>query len=149
MFSVKSFSPVSFSITSFNLAQEDSARSGYWRLFYYNLQEEELTKNEQKQRKETAQGTIQGEKAKPLETKPRKPPEPTKEPELEIEPPVKIRPIYRKPAIITLPDYSELLNVFSSEYRVSLYQVEAFRIMLLAREADNDEEDIELLLLAA
>lgn len=131
------------------MAQEDSTRSGYWRLFYYNLQEEELAKNEQKQGKETAQRTIQSPKAEPLETKSRKPVKEIEE-EPTTEPPVKIRSIYRKPAIITLPDYSDLLNVFSSEYRVSLYQVEAFRITLLAREADNDEEeDIELLLLAA
>lgn len=46
MFSHKSFSQVSFSVTSFKLAQEASARSGYWRLFYYNLQEKALKSEE-------------------------------------------------------------------------------------------------------
>ena len=44
MFSHKSFSPVSFSITSFKMAQEESVRSGYWRLYFYQMQEEALRK---------------------------------------------------------------------------------------------------------
>ena len=40
MFSSSSFAKASFSVNAFKMAQEtDTARSGYWRLFYYNLQE--------------------------------------------------------------------------------------------------------------
>lgn len=45
MFHRPSFSPVSFSRISFNGATqpvEQSGRSGYWRLFYYQMQEETL-----------------------------------------------------------------------------------------------------------
>ena len=43
MFSLNSLKPVSFSLQSFKMAEEaSSGRSGYWKLFFYNLQEEAL-----------------------------------------------------------------------------------------------------------
>ncbi len=57
MFSLNSFKPVSFSLQSFKMAEEaNSGRSGYWKLFFYNMQEEALRKHEQKQGKGTPQG---------------------------------------------------------------------------------------------
>lgn len=38
---------------------DETARSGYWRLFYYQLQEAELKKNEQEQGKEAPEGARQ------------------------------------------------------------------------------------------
>lgn len=47
MFNRSSFSPVSFSRISFNGVQAaNEGRSGYWRLFFTNLQEEALKKDE-------------------------------------------------------------------------------------------------------
>ena len=43
MFSLNSLKPVSFSLQSFKMAEEaNSGRSGYWKLFFYNMQEEAL-----------------------------------------------------------------------------------------------------------
>lgn len=40
-------------------APVQDGRSGYWRMFYYQLQEEELKKHEQKQGQKAAQGTVE------------------------------------------------------------------------------------------
>ena len=49
MFNRSSFSPVSFSRISFNGVQAaNEGRSGYWRLFFTNLQEESLRKESEK-----------------------------------------------------------------------------------------------------
>ena len=56
MFSLNSLKPVSFSLQSFKMAEEaSSGRSGYWKLFFYNMQEEALRKDEQKQGKSATQ----------------------------------------------------------------------------------------------
>lgn len=67
MFSLNSLKPVSFSLQSFKMAEEaNSGRSGYWKLFFYNMQEEALKKHEQKQGESEAQSTGSRAPQKPV-----------------------------------------------------------------------------------
>ena len=67
MFSLNSFKPVSFSLQSFKMAEEaNSGRSGYWKLFFYNMQEEALKKHEQKQGESEAQSPSSRAPQKPV-----------------------------------------------------------------------------------
>ena len=67
MFSLNSLKPVSFSLQSFKMAEEaNSGRSGYWKLFFYNMQEEALKKHEQKQGESEAQSPSSRAPQKPV-----------------------------------------------------------------------------------
>ena len=67
MFSLNSLKPVSFSLQSFKMAEEaNSGRSGYWKLFFYNMQEEALRKDEQKQGKSATQSAGSRAPQKPV-----------------------------------------------------------------------------------
>jgi len=180
MFSSNSFSQASFSTNAFKQSQvapgdckfwadgfwstgfwsngfwcdgnkKVDARSGYWRAFFYNLQEEELKKYEQKQGKETAKGTGQGSETKPVEPKLRVVKKPRREVDVEIwVPPVLPKPIYVKPPRVEIPLVTPFLNIISAEFRSWLNPYSQKLAEWEAIEAANDDEhDIELLLLAA
>jgi len=128
-----------------------SARSGYWRLFYYNLQEEELKKDEQKQREKAQERTRQGSQTKPLgrksvQQKPR-----TVESEVEVwTPPYLPKPVFNVYKRSELPDITQYLNVIRDEFRGWITVSTPLWEAMLAKEAANDEEhDLELLLLSA
>lgn len=153
MFSRNSFSSLSFSLNSFKMAQADeSARSGHWRLFFYNMQAEAL-EGEQKQREEAPQGKssrAQKESAdKPLKRTKQKQVRADEQPEPERKesPAVTELPIYRRKEI-ELPDITPFLNVISNEFRAMLVSSDSIiRMLLQKQEEEEDEEEVELLLL--
>ena len=158
MFSANSFSPASFSIQSFKMAQQDQARSGYWRLFYTEMQEKSLEedrrKREQEQRKEAPQGTVEVTPAKPI-AKPKPKPKPRVKPvprdeHLDEPVPHVVRPIY-----VAQPDPFEfvtpLLRIISIEFHSWNLSSKPL-VALLEKQAANDEDEeeaIHLLLMAA
>lgn len=126
-------------------------RSGYWRLFYYQMQEEAL---KPKEVKNDEVPEVANQEAKVLEDKrvdvpvkkvvrrkERKPEQPT----------VRERPILRKINAVELPSVTPFLNIISTEFKQWFQTSEPLRIAMLQQKAANDEEDeiIELLLLAA
>lgn len=143
MFQARSFTPASFSIQSFKMAEASSARSGYWRLFYYNLQAESLKKNEQKQREEAPEGTSQSpsEVARTVSKKSRRKPAVVEE----WVPPALPKPIYRlfekpAPALDISPILRELVAYQSF--------LATLQIRLTDFELEKEEEDdVEFLLL--
>ena len=150
MFQAKSFTPASFSIQSFKMAEQASARSGYWRLFYYKMQEESLKKNEQEQREKEEKRTGQSsqESAPTVSTakKRRRP-----EPDVEIwEPPALPKPLYRKIIQVELNPITPFLSIITQEFRQLYLTLPFLQQKLMERQEElDDDEDAELLLLAA
>lgn len=127
-------------------------RSGYWRLFFYQMQEEALKPKEVADDKVPQ---VADKEAEVLEDKrvdvPAKKVVRRKEREPEV-PTVRERPILRKAeSVEELPNVTPFLNIISSEFRMWLNTSEPMRVAMLQRKADNDEEEeiINLLLLAA
>ena len=153
MFNLNSFKPASFSIQSFKMAEEaDSGRSGYWKLFFYNMQEEELKKHEQKQREEAPQSASQ--RPKKSRSKPAVKATPSVEQRIVPEPPS--RPVKR--VVVAdppeLPSITPYLAVISAELRLMYQTSQPLLVRLIDQERikaanDEDEEDVVLLLLAA
>lgn len=127
-------------------------RSGYWKLFFYQMQEEALKPKEAKDDKVPE---VAVQEAEVLENKrvdvPVKKVVRRKAPEPEA-PTVRERPILRKVEIVEeVPSITPFLNIISSEFRMWLNTSEPMRVAMLQRKAENDEEEeiINLLLLAA
>ena len=140
---------------------DQTGRSGYWRLFYTQLQElsneEDRKKREQKQGQETPEGTGKGTQTEPVAvTAPtrkarrvvRKPdPETFVKEESRIHP----RPIYNN----VTPVYDSItpfLSVISNEFHQWQMSSEPLIAMMYAKKAANDEDEedsIHLLLMAA
>jgi hypothetical protein len=128
-------------------------RSGYWRLFYYNLQEESLRekRDDQVSAEPTIKDTLVRREDLPAVVVPKRAaPKPSPKPE---RPPVRERPILRVVATEEdrVADVTPALAVLSMEFRGWLMTSEPLRVAMLQRKAANDEENelIELLLLAA
>ena len=107
MFNRSSFSPVSFSRISFNGVQAaNEGRSGYWRLFFTNLQEEALKKDEP-ERRDSSQKVLEETPKVVRKTKIKKSKRPViRQPELREKvdsdttipnPPFRLKPIYDQP----------------------------------------------------
>lgn len=127
-------------------------KSGYWKLFFYQMQEEALKPKETKDDKVPE---VAVQEAEVLEDKrvdvPAKKVVRRKAPEPET-PTVRERPILRKvEPVEELPNVTPFLSVISSEFRMWLNTSEPLRIAMLQKKAANDEEEeiINLLLLAA
>lgn len=179
MFSTNSFSKNSFSMNAFKQSQavpgdckfwadgfwsdgfwlngfwcegrpKLDAKSGYWRLFYYNLQEEALKKDEQVKGKAAEKGEGESEKAKPVAAKKPKP-KPKPRPIEVLEPiPHLPKPIYRKAEAVPSSEFGDLLAQLRIEFSTWQFALPILSAQLLSRQAANDEEDdIEMLLLAA
>ena len=141
----------------------NDGKSGYWRLFYYNLQEEALKKDEQVKGKAEAEGKSESAKKEPVVAQPARKSKPKRMPvqagEAAVDrpadasderPPVHQRPIYRRHE--SLPDILPFLNVLSLEFRSWVLSSEPLVQLMLQRKAANDaelEDDEDLLLLAA
>lgn len=147
MFHRPSFSPVSFSRISFNGATqpvEQSGRSGYWRLFYYQMQEEALKE------KEPAVEVKAAEKPK-LVAKTKKPQKPVVK--VEEEPVFAVPPF--KPIKLPIPTpptpLPVLAKVWQTTQELRLMRAQYGATVLKYNQLDvvNDEDDIELLLLVA
>lgn len=150
MFHRPSFSPVSFSRISFNGASQpvvQDGRSGYWRLFFTQLQEQ------------SEQGEIAVDvttvDAKPVTVKSVKPVKKVRAPEkveptyVEPEsPPFRPLPMYQREA---LPhDFTpSILNTQNDLTRMYVQFIKISIESKLQLDAANDEGDVELLLLVA
>ena len=97
MFSPKSFSPISFSFASFKSAQEDQTRSGYWRLFFYKLQEKELA--QRKTASPTAPVVVKAIDVSRRKTPKRKQVKVEKQPDTEPSIPVNTKPMFSQPQV--------------------------------------------------
>ena len=148
MFSLNSLKPVSFSLQSFKMAEEaNSGRSGYWKLFFYNMQEEALRKDEQKQGESEAQSPSsrapQESVAKPKRVKARVLEEERALEEFEPLP----KPLYRGrteqfPSEITCLVQQNWVKLLGVDLSVGFY------IPSESSANDEDEEDFLLLLVA-
>lgn len=145
MFHRPSFSPVSFSRVSFNGAMqpvEQDGRSGYWRLFFTQLQEEA-----DKKPVSTVEPSSTKEKTKSIV----KPvvvakSEPDDEPDE-----IPYAPIARPTPQLEAPCYLADAWRTTTEIRGWLLQhrINTVKYHLIHEAANEEEEDIELLLLAA
>jgi len=150
MFQAKSFTPASFSIQSFKMAEQAQARSGYWRLFYYKMQEESLRKNEQEQREKAEKRTGQSsQESAPIVSTAKKRRRP--EPDVEIwEPPALPKPLYRKIIPVKINPITPFLSIITQEFRQLYLTLPFLQQKLMERQEElDDDEDTELLLLAA
>lgn len=130
------------------------AKSGYWRLFYYNMQEEALKADEQKQRETTEKRESERKTEEPVQSAPAKVTAPVvrrsvQAKPVEEKPTTRERPIYATAP--ELPLVTPLLNIISMEFRMMLQTSQPLYFAMLERKAanDEDEEDVELLLLVA
>ena len=151
MFQAKSFTPASFSIQSFKMAEQAQARSGYWRLFYYKMQEESLKKNEQEQREKEEKRTGESEKAitPAIPAKKRARRKPVELEEEVWEPPELPKLIYQRVAPPVFNPVTQFLSIITTEFRQLHYSIYPLEVKLAEKEIELDEEDIEMLLLAA
>ena len=145
MFSLNSLKPVSFSLQSFKMAEEaNSGRSGYWKLFFYNMQEEALKPHEQEQGKGSPQSASsrasQESVAKPKRVKARVLEEERALEEFEPLP----KPLYRGrteqfPSEITCLIQQNWVKLLGLNVPLEFY--------FPTEQAANDEDDEEFLLL--
>lgn len=157
MFSANSFSPASFSIQSFKMAQQDQARSGYWRLFFTEMQEKSLEddrrKREQEQRKEAPQREVEVAETKPVA-------KPKPKPKRRAAESISRDELVAKPMLRSVfaqqPDPFEFvtpfLRIISQEFYLWNVSTKPLLAMLerkAANDDDDEEEAINLLLLAA
>lgn len=142
MFHHNSFNPVSFSIQSFKMAQEDQGRSGYWRLFFYKMQEEALKKD---QVKEEVLETEKLEKLAPQSLPARKPRITPVTPEVPLKPLLEpLRPFKPLDAKSYLSDMWRI----TTELRAMVTQFESSVVKYVPRHENlQDEEELGLILL--
>ena len=148
MFHRPSFSPVSFSRVSFNGASqpvEQEGRSGYWRLFFTQLQEDS-------EKKPVLQDTFKtlevSPKPSPITSKTKAKKVASKPLEKEETPPP-FRPL---PAFDRKQEYNYLVHTWNvtCELRLMVAQFNQTKVKFTEfTDAANDEDDIELLLLVA
>ncbi len=146
-----SFSSVSFSGFSFYLGSEeptDNVRSGVWRLQLMKLQEEALAKR--KEIVADAVAKVLPEKVVKDFKKPK-----VLQPERKTVPenhtrliPI-ARPLVRSSPDLTLPLILQTWAIISETYLLQVASFPIHRMLLSKIESANDEEDVELLLLAA
>lgn len=133
-------------------APELPKRSGYWRLLLSQLQAESLKQDEEERDDELPEKKVVFKVVESFEPVVR-PEAPTPEPvRAEERPPVHERPIYRAAEpVAENPRFVLNLAIISQEFRGWTLRLEPLYAQMLAMKAANDEEeeDIELLLLAA
>ena len=151
IFSTSYFKPQYFN-AAFLGKQEESARSGYWRLFYYNLQEEELHKrNEQEQRKTAPQRTSPRKKKAPRRITATPPKPRVIEVGAEQNQPHKLKPLFavQPPTTLQVNDPLSLqLYFIVKELRFTL-QPDYGTIAKQAAASNDEDMALVLLLLAA
>jgi len=142
-----SFSPVSFSRVSFNGASQpvvQDGRSGYWRLFFTQLQEQS------EQPKKSVEVTSTD--TKPVTVKPVKRTRVQSHTEvIDVEPespPFRPLPMYQRKDLAH--DFTpSILNVENDLTRMYVQFIKISIESKLQLDAANDEDDVELLLLVA
>lgn len=148
MFHPQSFNPISFSSISFNGANKpvQEGRSGYWRLFFTQLQEQ----SEQKQDKvkEVSNVLETSPKPSPIQAK-NKPEKVASKPRENQEKALPFRPLpmfERKPL-----EHSNTTMMYplTVELRLMVAQFNQTKLNFVPYVSANDEEDLELLLLVA
>ena len=154
LFGANYFKPQYFNVNYLHGATAVPAqdgRSGYWRLFFYQMQEEALKPKEVKN-DTVPESAVQ--EAKVLEDKRVNVPAKKvvrRERAAPETPPVRERPVLRKIEPIETPSITPFLTIISTEFKSWMETSEPLRVAMLQRKADNDEEEelINLLLLAA
>ncbi len=110
MFNRSSFSPVSFSLISFNGAREDTGRSGYWRLFFTQMQEEADKERDEKATKDSGKLVAPEVVVAKVKKQP-KPVVPKKRKKVEVKKLAPIVPFRKIPAKIEPTAYDELAKL--------------------------------------
>ena len=154
LFSANYFKPQYFNAAYLHGATAMPAqdgRSGYWRLFYYEMQEEALRekRDDQVPANAATQDTLVKREDIPVAAKSVRKKRVEKEEKLRE--PV-LKPVYRQPAVVAEKDtLTPFLNTLSDEFRAWNFSTNALWVKMLSEKAANDEEDeaITLLLLAA
>ena len=148
MFLPASFNPTSFSRVSFNGASQpvvQDGRSGYWRLFYYQLQEEALNKS-------TEQNVVKEVKSLPSPVAKKKAkPRPVEKEEVEEAIPFRPLPMFERREIPENHISDTWRITIEIRMMVALFQQNQVKLRgtLRFNIIEDDEEDLELLLLAA
>lgn len=142
--------PQYLSAVGFKDMSTQDGRSGYWRLFYYQLQEAELEKEKQKREQEQGQKAPEGKSEAASQTAPAVPKKPRAKPKpVEVLPKIHPRPLYNKvPEPVSVEPW---LHVVSSQFRAEYLSLVPMQKVMLLQKAANDEEEelLTLLLLAA
>lgn len=128
-------------------------RSGYWRMMLAQMQQESLDADKEK----TKDAVVAEKKVifKVVDKLESLLPEKKKARRKDAKPRIQVvneRPVLRRvTASPTEQDLTPLLNIVTNEFRAWILQIEPLRVKMLQQVAANDEEeeDIELLLLAA
>mgnify|MGYP000270539646 CR=1 FL=1 len=146
MFLPASFNPTSFSRVSFNGASQpvvQDGRSGYWRLFYYQLQEEAL-------KEKPPANVVKEVKPSPVVKKKAKPRRVEKE-EVEEAIPFRPLPMFERKEIPENHISDTWRITIEIRMMVALFQQNQVKLRgtLRFNIIEDDEEDLELLLLAA
>ena len=128
---------------------EETARSGYWRLNLYKLQEESLRKDKEKREEVVAKAV-----AKVIKPSTKAAPKPA--PKVEVTKPYESKLPPAKPKYSAPPpqdNLPQLLEVWAiiqlTTIQLGITKLDIQRLSSAVEEAANDEEDIELLLLVA
>jgi hypothetical protein len=150
--SVDAFQKCAFDFQGFQTSEcdENSARSGYWRLFFMNMQEEALKQYEEKTGKKVAKEPVVEEVVKKADVKVKKVKKPVVEEE--VIPAFKPKPIYR-PA--PEESYLQAMWVLSNKVHQLVASFTSVSVLLKANQfkitqAANDADyRVRLLLLVA
>lgn len=153
MFNRSSFSPVSFSTISFNGARlADEGRSGYWRLFFTNLQEEALKKRDEKTTEPARQRPVV-QATQPKDKKQPKPALPKRRKKVEVEKPLPIIPFRKLPTKLEPTAFDELAKLPAIAFDLYIQQLTGVIINLdeerAARRRSKRKKLAAFLLMAA
>jgi hypothetical protein len=143
-----SFSPISFSAISFNGAstqpEKQDGRSGYWRLFFQQLQEEA-------DKPKTTEPTEVVTEVVAVKTKTAAKPVKAKKPvkvipeEVEVVPPFRPLPMYERK--VDEPTYLQEMWNITAELRIMIKSLSVINDEFDIKRQQQDEDDVELLLL--
>ena len=144
MFLHNSFARASFSVQSFKMAQQDqTARSGYWRLFYTEMQEKALAQRDAKKSGVAEKPVAQ---VRFIEEAPTRKSSTKRKPVVEYDiAPKTLKPLYRTPVSEAPKSYYQLICQIRQEFKI----LSATTPKVVSVVEDDDEQECEILLLAA
>ncbi len=158
-FAVDAFQKCAFQFGAFQTSEcptpTTQERSGWWRLQLYKLQEEALAKRQEKAKDEIAEAVAKvveppkkaKTQSKPVTRKPVETPRVSPEP---VKPRLKsVIPVPKTEVVTTLPLMLQVWSIMTETHLMLLGGVPVIEMLKAQIDAANDEEDIELLLLAA
>jgi len=132
------------------LSQQNNGRSGYWRLFYTQLQEQALEKDKEQKEKEKDVPVVEViEESAPTIKKVKK----QKKAVVKEPPPPEVheRPLLPEPYSVEQPDVTPFLRIVSNEFRAWMFSSLEIQAIMFQREKsrklEEEEEAAELLYL--